>query len=139
MKIILSNYLVNFLDLIQYVISGDCQTNIRENWRCDDIGNGYIIATNEFSLYTKIIKYEFMMDIPDIIRNILYIKIDNDPIALRPYQYQNKRVIGSMNDIKRLIQNRDFENGKINTIEQFVNNAFFKYINMKRPIELHKH
>ena len=137
MKLITSKYVSQFLGLNNKVIHIDCFDNLKENWRCDDMKIGFMVITNEFSLYTRFVKYEYMMDVPDIIGNLLISKIDNDAISIFPYYYSNKRITGSMNNIKQMVSGRDFWQEDLGNIEKFINQTTFTYLENKRPVNLH--
>jgi hypothetical protein len=110
--------------------------SLRENWRCHPLDNGYIMATNEYSLYTVVIQVEFAMDVIELMLKVKPYRIDAGGDSIAIYMYENKRVMGSINDMKRACSR--FMECEMERFQKFINNTPYKVLGYSTPEIVHK-
>lgn len=110
-------------------------------WRIDCLAltkRSIFVITNEKTLYTCISSYK--QGFSGIAQKIAVVaKQDSFDIDdIRYVKFQHRSVIGSMNDIKRLISHFDKYNPENNEFyEKLINQTTFKYLSSRSPAEVH--
>ena len=100
--------------------------------RCDFVQGEIILLTDELSLFSRIIR------VPQLVYSHFIVSVhekfeDNSAISLNVYSYQNRRVTGSMNDMKRIIEIFISDGKGIEEAELLINKTPFKLLGMKCP------
>ena len=109
-------------------------------WRIDCatlVQRSIFIVTKEQTLYTCISSYKD--GFKGIIQKIsATIKCEIDVNEINYVKFQNRSVVGSMNNMKKLIQNVDAYYPSDNeSYEQLVNRTPFQYLSQRSPAEVH--
>ena len=105
--------------------------------RCDLLHDAYILATDELSLYSKIIKLENGGNYTQFALSVMGLFDDKNGLALNCYSYQNRHVSGSMNDMHRLIDGVIDSGSGYQEAEDLINKTPFKLLGMKRPKDVY--
>jgi hypothetical protein len=111
------------------------------SWRIDCTSltkRSIFIITNEKTLYTCISSYK--NGLGGIIKKITSVTMkDNFDISDINYvKFQNRSIVGSMNNIKQIISQFDRYNPSDNeTYEKLINQTPFKYLSYKSPTEVY--
>ena len=109
-------------------------------WRIDCVylvKRSVFIITNEKTLYTRISSYKSGLNgIIQKITSTMQCEVDINEI--RYIKHQNRSIIGSMNDMKRIVEQIDkYSSNENETYEKIINQTPFKYLSQRTPSEVH--
>ena len=140
MKIVLSNRVAKKLQI--EVKSVENLVPDLNTWRIDSaslLKRSIFIITNEMTLYTLVSSYKNGFN--GIIEKLRFFCGDGqlNSSEINYIKFQNRSVIGSMNDIKQMIKKVDqYEPKSSNEIyEQLINQTPFKYLSYSSPSKVH--